>query len=144
MQKTVIEDQDFGVEVRNLRDKIDLFEVPVETVEAREVADKPIEVSVAEVKKMSDGALLKAAKDNVESKGTLVLFDGETYTVPKMDDWDLDWLEAMETNPIWAVRQVVGEDQWKKFKPEGKKRTMTDLGNFFEAIGKAQGTNRGE
>lgn len=79
-----------------------------------------------------------AAKAEALGNYTEVEYDGETYSVPPTMEWDLDVLEALEDGQIVkAVRSLLGEEQYTKFK--FKKRTVADLNELFEEIGKAAG-----
>lgn len=144
-QHTVIEDIDFGVPVGVLRPgKMDLFDTPIEAIEARKSAPvvKTEKVRMEGFKEPKKGAAMTAAKNEAEGGLVTFTYDEETYTVPKMEEWDLDVFEQMETNPLSSAKTLLGDDQWKAFK--SKKRTMKDLNSLFEALGEAQGLKPGE
>jgi hypothetical protein len=75
-----------------------------------------------------------------DATGEMVAFeyDGETYEIAPTLEWDLDVLEAYEDGKIVAtVRALVGPEGWTKYR--SKKRTVSDLNEFFDAIQGALG-----
>jgi hypothetical protein len=67
-----------------------------------------------------------------------VEFNGDTYSVPPADDWDLDVLEAIdEGHMTTAMRALLGPDQYATFRASNKK--VRSLGEFFDVAGKAVG-----
>ncbi|SCL33003.1 hypothetical protein GA0070616_4610 [Micromonospora nigra] len=72
-----------------------------------------------------------------EATGQPITFEyaGETYSVAPTDEWDVDAMEAYEAgNIVTCVRLLIGEAQYRKFKPAGAKRTLADLRGLFDAI----------
>ncbi|WP_326792046.1 hypothetical protein OHA79_09600 [Streptomyces sp. NBC_00841] len=67
-----------------------------------------------------------------------VEFNGDTYSVPPADDWDIDVLEAIdEGHMTTAMRALLGADQYATFR--AKNRKVRDLGAFFDVAGKVVG-----
>ena len=76
-------------------------------------------------------------KQDVTKQHSTFEYDGETYSVPPADDWSLEALEAVDEGKMTtAVRELLGEEQYAKFKSGGR-RTVGDLGKLFEAAGEA-------
>lgn len=81
---------------------------------------------------------MTAAKNEVAKIKPTFTYDGVKYTVDDTMDWDISVLEAVEDNKIVSiVRELLGPDQWEKFKI--KPRKVADLNELFEAIAKAVG-----
>jgi hypothetical protein len=142
MQHSVIEGTDFGVDTANLK-KMDLFEVPVEMVEARpdRAVAPAVKVNMDEVK--DTGQAADAAKTEVLNLGVVVNFDGEAFTIPKPEDWDIEIWEAQEEDRIVTVlKLLLGDSQWNLFK--SKKRKLTDLTGLFLEVQKVLGFQAGE
>lgn len=75
-------------------------------------------------------------------------YDGETYTLPAMDDWPSEFQEYHEEGKwVAATKAVIGDEAYNNtFKK--KKRTMKELMDFVEAVltatEKAEGLEEGE
>lgn len=66
-------------------------------------------------------------------------FDGRTYVVPPVTEWDVDAIEAVEDGRMaTACRALLGEEQWRAFK--SRKRTVADLRDLYQTIEAALGT----
>lgn len=64
-----------------------------------------------------------------------VTFNGDTYSVPPADEWDLDVLEAIDEGRMTgALRSLLGDEQYTTFRATNRK--VKDLGAFFEEAGK--------
>jgi hypothetical protein len=75
-------------------------------------------------------------KNDATNADFSVEFNGDTYSVPPADDWDLDVLEAIDDGLMTkALRALLGSDQYAKFRASNKK--VRDLGAFFDVAGKA-------
>lgn len=140
----------FGVPVQNIGEEGDnVLDIPDEV--ARRRADRagvdstaaPL-VTVAEAKGQAEAALIA----EVQHTGVSFEFDGDTYWVPVIDEWPLDFYEAQEDGKlITEVRVLLGAAQYAQFKsevdPDGgrrtKKRTLRDLVAILNAISGAAG-----
>ncbi|AVO22270.1 tail assembly chaperone [Streptomyces phage Nesbitt] len=81
-------------------------------------------------------AAASAKKNDATGTPTPVEFNGETYTVPPADDWDIDVLEAIDDQRIThALKALLGEDQYKTFRTHNRK--VTALGDFMNAAQEA-------
>lgn len=149
-QHDVIDGQDFGFTTDLLLSKDDLFHVPVEIIERRTVRTPPAKAPKPVATK---DAAKKAAEAEVD-EGTLTFeYDGETYEIPRPENWDVGVFEAEEDGRIVVtVRLLLGTEQWDKFRtePDGeggrrpKRRTMKELNEIFTTATKATGTQPGE
>lgn len=148
-------DFDFGTPVSVIGTAEEFLDLPAEVAKRREEreAAKPVPVEVPEVKGEAKAAL------EAETHGPNDVsfeFDGETYWVPLVDEWDLEVFECQEDGKmVGLVRTLLGEEQYAKFKSEvdpdrahglrrKKKRTLPDLLEIFGAATKATGTQPGE
>lgn len=140
----------FGVPVQHIGEEGDnVLDIPDEV--ARRRADRagadstaaPL-VTVAEARGQAEAALVAEVKHT----GASFEFDGDTYWVPLVDDWDLGVYEAQEDGKITImVRTLLGTAQYAQFKsevdPDGgrrtKKRTLRDLISILEAASGAAG-----
>lgn len=112
---------DFGVPVDVIGEAGDnVLDIPDEV--ARRRADRagaestaaPL-VTVAEAKGQAEAALIAEVKHT----GVSFVFDGETYWVPRVDDWSIDIYEAQEDGKlIVMVRTLLGLAQYAQFKSE--------------------------
>lgn len=123
------------------------FGVPVETIRPEQyaaaglvVVDKrPKLVSVDDIKAEEDTSALDALKAEAQGLGVSFTYDDEIYVVDRAEDWDLEVFEAAESGKfVTAVKTLLGEDQWKRFK--SKKRKIQELTDIFGAAQKALGT----
>lgn len=72
------------------------------------------------------------AKSDAIGTFSVVEYDGATYAIPPIADWDLEVLESVEDGRITgAVRILLGDEQWRKFKAGHK---VSDLRELFKAI----------
>lgn len=63
-------------------------------------------------------------------------FDEIDFSIPGVDDWDLEALEAYEDGRVVALlRTLLGAEQWAAFK--AKPRKVADLNAMFLAVQKA-------
>ena len=72
--------------------------------------------------------------------GTPVEFEynGETYSIPPAEEWDIDVLEAIDDNKLtYALKALVGEEQYARFRKTN--RTVKALGEFMSAATKGAG-----
>jgi hypothetical protein len=70
-------------------------------------------------------------------------WDGETYTLPHPDTWDLDVFEYVELNQmVLAAKALLGPVQWARYR--AKRRTFPDLLDMFNQMWAAAGVNPGE
>jgi hypothetical protein len=75
-------------------------------------------------------------KNDALGTSTDVEFNGESYTVPPADDWDIDVLEAIDDQRIThALKALLGDDQYAKFRKSNRK--VTALGEFMTAAQEA-------
>jgi hypothetical protein len=69
-----------------------------------------------------------------------VVYDGDSYSIPIAEEWDIGVLEAAEGgNIVTAMKLLLGPDQWAAFRA-----THTMVGQmkaFFQAAGEATGGN---
>lgn len=80
------------------------------------------------------------AKADTLGELTEFTYDGVAYKVAPASEWDLDVLESYEDGRIIAaVRALLGEAQWKKFR--SKPRKTSDLNDLFGAIQEAVGVS---
>lgn len=64
------------------------------------------------------------------------IFDGDSYTVPPVAEWDLDILEAVEAQTFTvAARHLLGDKQYAAFRKTHTK--VADLNGLFEVLGEA-------
>ncbi|MGH3878068.1 MAG: hypothetical protein ACRDSK_13645 [Actinophytocola sp.] len=64
----------------------------------------------------------KARKAEALAEGADVEFDGETYTIPPYEEWDIDALEAMDDQRYTvAIRGIIGDDQYSTFRSRHSK-----------------------
>lgn len=90
-----------------------------------------------------------AAKAEALGDGGTFEFDGKTYTVDGLADWDIDVLEMMEEGQVISAGKLLfGDEQWKAFKTDDEgnrlKRTIEDVGEFLSAATGSLGLNPGE
>lgn len=70
-------------------------------------------------------------------------YDGDTYTLADPEAWDLDVLEAVESDKmVRACQLLLGPTQWAHFRR--KRRTMRELISLFNAAWSASGVRVGE
>lgn len=75
-------------------------------------------------------------------KSPTFTYDGETYSLPELDDWPAEFQENQEEGKwVAAAKSVVGEDAYKRFKK--KPRTMKQLNDFVAAMLKSGEENEG-
>jgi tRNA U38,U39,U40 pseudouridine synthase TruA len=75
-------------------------------------------------------------KNDALGTPTEVEFNGETYSVPPSDDWDIDVLEAIDDQKMThALKALLGEDQYAKFRKSNRK--VSALGEFMNVAGEA-------
>lgn len=152
--KHVIDDEtgtDFGVDVSGLRNKIDLWEAPLEAIDARPDPAVVKRLNVVSLKDTikADGSALRAAKSEVEAPSEKAAsitfeFEGDKYTISPTSEWPLEVFEAGEDGLlVTPVRELLGAKQWKFFKAK-KQRTLADLDALFDAAQNAGGINPGE
>jgi hypothetical protein len=69
----------------------------------------------------------------------VVQHEGQTYSVPaSRDDWPMTAVEALDDGKVtYALRAVLGEKQWKRFKKT--QPTVKVMGGLFDGIAKACG-----
>ncbi len=137
---TLRQSDDFGPSLDDVS-KVDLVSTGVDFNEDQLVAPKTPRKSAGKevVKQSSKGNALSAVKDEAaEVKTKVFTFDGEQWTMPSAEDWDLEVFELVEDQKIVsAVRMILGEKQWTKFK--SKKRKAEDLMDMFVEIQKRMG-----
>lgn len=81
----------------------------------------------------------KAQKAEALGQSVAVEFGGDTYIVPPSSEWDIDVLEAVDDQRFTvALRALLGPEQWATFRAKHKK--VSQLSDFFEAVGQAVGT----
>lgn len=69
-----------------------------------------------------------------------VVYDGDTYTIPTGEDWDIGVLEAAESgNIVTAMKLLLGPEQWAAFRVGHTK--VGQIKAFFEAAGEVTGGN---
>jgi hypothetical protein len=75
-------------------------------------------------------------KNDATGTPTDVEFNGETYSVPPADDWDIDVLEAIDDQRMThALKALLGEDQYATFRKGNRK--VSALGEFLNVAGEA-------
>lgn len=80
----------------------------------------------------------QAAKNEALENGVTFTFNGDSYTLPPSDDWDVEVMEHFEDgNPVIAVRALLGE-QWGEFKVKNPK--VKDITDFADVLGKELGS----
>lgn len=146
---------DFGVPVAVINTPEEFKELPDEVakrrVERLEAKPKPIEVP--DVPGQAKAAVIAEVHGINDLPFT---FDGETYWVPPIDEWDIEVFEHQEDGKLVSlVKLLLGEKQWERFKSEvdpdrapgvrrRKKRTITEMLALLDAATKATGTQPGE
>jgi hypothetical protein len=100
---------------------------------AEKTADETVET--VEVVVPDADAELVAAEAEARGDVTEVEHNGKTYTVPSPMDYPVDVVFA--ENDFEAVRIVLGEEQWQKYR--ATKPTIRDFQTFNEKINKATG-----
>ncbi|WP_030737207.1 hypothetical protein [Streptomyces sp. NRRL S-31] len=79
-----------------------------------------------------------ASKNDALGTSTVIEYNGDTYSVPPAEDWDLDVLEAIDDQRMThALKALLGDDQYATFRKSNRK--VADLGKFFEVAGRAVG-----
>lgn len=132
---------DFGKPLDEMS-KTELFEAGLEVKDVQlKSAPKAKPVKTVETK---DTALAAVKEEAEEVPTRTFTYDGDEYTVPEADSWDLDIFEAVEDGQIvTAVRGILGQKQYyDKFK--AKKRKAKDLADIFSIIQENMGTKEGE
>lgn len=77
-------------------------------------------------------------KNDATGTSVTVEYNGDTYTVPPADEWDIDVLEELDVNHITVgLRKLLGDEQYTKFRATNRK--IRSIGEFFEAAGRAVG-----
>lgn len=142
MQHETVDGVDFGVPVQALRPgTVDLFEVPVETIDAREIALPKVDMDA--VKAQVRGEALRAAQDEVASK-VMFTFENVIYRLERPEEWDIEAFEAREEGRnVTYLKVVLGEAQYEKWKT-AKKRRATDMVSIINEIDKFFGAQQGE
>lgn len=142
---------DFGVPVDYIGNEGDnVLDIPDEVARRRaaravESTEAPL-VTVADAKGQAEAALIA----EVQHTGVSFTFDGETYWVPRVDDWSIDIYEAQEDGKlIVMVRTLLGTAQFAQFKTEAdpdnegfrrpKKRVLKELIAILNAAAGAAG-----
>lgn len=152
--KTTVVDPEFGVPVDVLRNKDEIFGLPQEVAVRRAERGELHHPEPPEPPEIP-GQAREALKAEANGTGLSFEWDGETYLIPNMDDWDLDVFEAEEAGQPWkVVRLLLGPAQYERFKTEPdpdkpgqrrkKKRTMRDVSGWMTAATKAAGVEPGE
>lgn len=149
MLHEVVDGTDFGVPVDALRPgKEDLLTIPVEFIESRKVRPATVTTSApdakVEVVAPVPGTAMKAAAAEVTAPGDGVTFeyDGQAYTVPRPENWDVAVFEAEEDGKLVStVRALLGPEQWKTFRQAS--RTLKDLNDLWGAATTAGGISPG-
>jgi hypothetical protein len=147
---------DFGVPVEALRSTSEIFGLPPEVAQRRaERGELTVVPDLEPEREEIPGQAKAAVEAEATGTGVRIEFDGETYLIPNMDDWDIDVFDAEESGRPWAVvRLLLGEVQYQRFKTEPdperpgqrrkKKRTMRDLTEVLTAMNRAVGVEPGE
>lgn len=82
---------------------------------------------------------MTSKKTEALAENVVVKFGGATYTVPSAEEWDIDVLEAVDSEKIThALKSLLGAEQYAAFRKAHSK--VKDLSAFFEAVTKAVGT----
>lgn len=83
-------------------------------------------------------ATAKPVKAEALGKGVTVTYDGETYEIDPVSEWDLDVLEAYEDGRLVVLtRSLLGDEGWTRFR--AKPRKVADLEGLFTALQEAAG-----
>jgi hypothetical protein len=148
---------DFGVPVEALRSTDEIFGLPPEVAQRRTERGELTVVPDLEPEQPEEipGQARAAVEAEANGTGTRFEFDGETYTVESMDEWDIDVFDAEASGRPWqVVRILLGDAQYERFKSEPdperpsrrrkKKRTLSDLNDMLTAINRAVGVEPGE
>jgi hypothetical protein len=141
---------DFGIPVAHIGNPGDnVLDIPDEVARRRaeraeaENTAKPL-VTMDEAKGQAEAAIIA----EVQHTGVSFVFDGDTYWVPLVDDWDLDIYEAQESGKlVTMVQSILGVAQYAQFKTTDdgdggrivKKRTLKDLLSILNASAAAAG-----
>lgn len=81
-----------------------------------------------------------ALAEQARGEAVTVVFDGETYTLPVKEDWDIAILEAAEEGRVSTImRLLLGPEQYAKFRSRHTK--IRELNAFAEAIMARYGGN---
>jgi hypothetical protein len=153
---TVTADFDFGVPVDVLSSVDDIYDLPDEVAKRRAQNVTTLPETPKGPEFGGPGQAKAAAAAEVNDNDVSFEFEGETYFIPAMDEWDLDVFEAFE-NPglVWKMpRLLLSEAHYERFKSEDDpdnpgrrrkvKRTLKDVDAWLQAALASFGTNRGE
>lgn len=123
-QHTVVDNVDFGFTTNLLKSNLDIFEVPVEHIEARKGRPTSKQVKPVEKPVEKRGKALEAVKTEAEAPALITLeHEGFTLTYPPAEEWDGDVFELQEDGQmISCVRLILGAEQWEKFKDHLRKK----------------------